>query len=145
MLGTKQESWVWVIKFVKSWPDHHVRWIPITAFVLPILPACVDEGLAPYFRVGQAMTDIIFSTAERHGLEQHDPPPPRITLLHETPCEEWSITYSHFHLLGEPDAAERRTKGNAENAIPVLKSYLTDLWQKTHPDDPLPAPLVNSE
>jgi hypothetical protein len=145
MLETKQESWVWVTKFVNDLPRHNTGWTPFTAFVVPILQTCVDVGLDKYFRVGQSMTHIIFSTAERHGLERYDPPPPRITLLHERPTDEWFIAWSRTNLIVKPEAAERRTKINAQNAIPVLKAYLIDLWRETHPEDALPQPLVNVE
>ena len=102
----------------------------------------MDAGLDKYFRVGQSMTHIVFSTAEQHGLEQYNPPPPRITLLHERPSDEWFIAWSHLNLIVRPEAAERKTKINAENAVPVLKSYLTDLWRETRPDDALPPPLA---
>lgn len=142
MLETKQQSWVWVTEFVKGLPGHNAGWTPFAAFVLPILQACVDAGLDQYFRVGQSMAHIIFSTAEEHGLERYNPPPPRITLLHERPSDEWFIAWSRRNLIVRPDAAERKTKINAEDAFPVLKSYLTDLWRETRSGDPLPAPLV---
>ena len=145
MLETKQESWVWVIELVYDLPRHNAGWTPFTAFVVPILKACVDVGLNQYFRAGQSMSHIIFSTAEQHGLEQYDPPPPRITLLHERASNEWFIAWSHLNLIVRPEAVERKTRITAQNAVPVLKSYLKDLWRETRPQDALPTALVNVE
>jgi hypothetical protein len=74
---TKHESWLWLIGWVESMPDE--IWASWKAFVLPLLRACVEAGLDKHFRAGQSMTDIILSTAEQHGLERYDPPPPRVT------------------------------------------------------------------
>jgi hypothetical protein len=136
------KSWNWLAQWVKEMPSNHASWEPWTAFILPLLRTCQDAGLNRYFRVGQSMSHIIFSTAERHGLEQYNPPPPRITLLHESSRDEWFIAWSLLNLMVRPEAAERKTKVNAEDAFPVLKSYLTDLWRETRSSEAIPAPLL---
>jgi hypothetical protein len=138
MLETKQESWMRLVGFVAGLPDENKNWAPFTAFVLPLLRSCVDSGLDQYFRVGQSMTLIIFSTAESHGLEKYKPPPPRVTLMRDN--EVWVLAWSHRNLLSS--APERCETVGAENVFPTLKRYLTDLWRETLPNEPLPAPLM---
>ena len=141
MHSTKQESWVWMAGWVEQMPNVH--WAPWKAFILPLVRSCVDVGLDQYFRVGQSMSDIIFSTAEQHGLEKYNPPLPRVTLTFDRAKQQWFVAWSYRFLLSvEPD---RKDPVNAENVFPVLKSYLADLWRETRPNEALPAPLATSE
>ena len=134
---TKHESWLWLIGWVESMPDE--IWASWKAFVLPLLRACVEAGLDKPFRAGQSMTDITLSTAEQHGLERYDPPPPRVTLRADKARQQWYIAWSHRNLyFSEPD---RRTDITSENAFPILKSYLEDLWRDTKPNESLPVSL----
>ena len=140
MLETKPESWVWLAGVVKQFSDAH--WASWKASVLPRLDECIDARLDQYFRVGQSMSHIIFifSTAEQHGLEKYEPPPPQVTLIFDRANQEWFIAWSYRNLLfSSPD---RQDAVNAETAFPVLKSYLADLWRESRPNEPLPAPLA---
>jgi hypothetical protein len=89
-----QESWISFEGFVAEFPDDG-RWTAWKAFVLALLQMCVDAGLDRYFRAGQSMHDIIFSTAEEHGLEKHDPAPPRVTQTFNHENQQWSIAWSY--------------------------------------------------
>ena len=114
-------------------------------FVLPLLKARVDCGLNQYFRLGQSMADIIFSTADQHCLESYDPPPARVTLRRDRTTREirWFIAYSHWHIAFSE--AERKSLVNATSALPILKSHLADLWRETCPNETLPEPLATSQ
>ena len=138
---TKQESWTWITEWVESLPSHNENWTPFTAFVAPVLHACVRAGLNEYFRVGQSMSHIIFSTAENHGLEKYNPQPPRVTLLHDRKTNQWFIAWSHLNLLVRPEAVERQDSVTSETVLLRLKSYLADLWRETQNGKPLPAAL----
>jgi hypothetical protein len=138
-MKTKRESWAWLTKWAESLPSQNTNWIPFTAFVVPVLNACVRAGLNEHFRVGQSMSHIIFSTAEEHGLEKYSPPPPRVTLLQDK--DLWFIAWSHLNLLTRPEALERQDCVNCETVLRTLKSYLSDLWRETRQGEPLPAAL----
>jgi hypothetical protein len=139
MLDTKQESWAWLTQWVEKMPSRNAIWAPWTAFLSPLLQACVNAGLDHYFRVGQSMSHIIFSTTERHRLEQYDPPPPRVSLIHDLEKQQWTLAWSYQNLwFSKPD---RQDVVNSDNAFPTLKRYLTDLWRETRPGDAIPEPL----
>gem|GEM_PF-2534222 len=139
MLETKQQSWVSLVGWVASFPDG--QWKPWKTFLLPLLHACLDAGLDQHFRIGQSMAHIIFSTAEEHGLENYDPQPPRVTLMFDEAQQRWAVASSYCNLhFAKPD---RQNAVNAENVLPVLESYLADLWREMRPDEAMPPPLDN--
>jgi len=139
---TKQESWVWLIGWVEQLPGRHPNWISFSAFVSPLLQACVEAGLDRYFRAGQSMSHIIFSTAEEHRLEKYDPPP-RVTLRFDAANQQWLIAWSYKNL--HFSKADREAPANSETAFAVLKAYLTDLWRETRLDESLPVPLADTQ
>jgi hypothetical protein len=140
-MKTKQESWTWLAAWVEDLPSRNANWTPFTAFVTPVLSACVCAGLNEYFRVGQSMSHIIFSTADDHGLEKYNPPPPRVTLLHDRKINQWFIAWSHLNLIVRPEAMERQDCVTSETVLLTLKSYLADLWRETQNGKPLPPAL----
>jgi hypothetical protein len=138
MLDTKQESWAWVMEWVGEMPGENATWASWTAFILPLLQACKSAGLDRYFRVGQSMSHIIFSTTERHRLEQYDPPP-RVSLMRDPEKQLWTIAWSYQNLwFSKPD---RQDVVNSDNALRILKMYLADLWRETRPGEVTPAAL----
>jgi hypothetical protein len=137
LLRTKQGSWVLLVNWVEDQPRYHPDSKPFAAFVLPLLKACLDAGLDEYFRAGQSMSHIIFSTADKHGLD--DPSQLRITIKSED-NKHWYVARSYGNLwFAAPD---RETSVDADTAFQVLKQYLADLWLETRPGDPIPQPLL---
>lgn len=136
MLDTKQETWAWLVQEVEEMPSHNATYGPWTAFILPLLLACLNAGLDGYFRVGTSMSHIIFSTAERHGLPPHVP---RVTLMHDPEKQQWSLAWSYQNLwFSKPD---RHDLVNSDNAFSILKTYLSDLWRETRPSESIPKSL----
>jgi hypothetical protein len=139
LLQTKKGSWVWLMSWVEKLPSHHSGWTAFTAFVLPILKACVDAKLDEHFRVGQSMSHIIFSTTDVHRLEKYNPSPLRVTIRYEGRLDRWYIAQSYRNILfSEPD---HQDPIDSETAFTVLKSYLADLWRETRPGEALPGGL----
>src|SRR5215472_14074350 len=140
MLDSKEESWVYTIRFVEEMPSHNPVWTHWARFLLPLLQDCVRLGLDRYFRAGQSISDIIISASEKHGLERYHPPPPRVTIRFDREKAQWFIAWSH-HLLFSM-LPERQMPVEAETAFEVLRSNLVDLWKETHPGELLPEPLA---
>ena len=99
----------------------------------------MSEGLDEYFRVGTSMHDVIFSTADNYGLEQYDPPPPRVTLVYDPSKKQFFVGYSHLPLFSSKP--EKQDWVDAGDVVPVLKTYLAELWRETHAHQPLPKAL----
>jgi hypothetical protein len=137
-MKTMQESWAWLAEWVEGLPSQNANWTPFSAFVLPLLRACMRAGIDRHFRAGQSMTHIIISTSEMHGLEKFVPSPPRVTLRYVKEKEQWFIAWSHWNLLTGPEP-EREDYVTFENVLHILKMYLADLWLETQEGKHFPA------
>ena len=134
-------SWLRVLHFVDEFPDNE-SWPSWKASMRPVIEACIKAGLDQYFRAGQSMQHIIFSTCERHGLEQISPAPPRVTLGRHKSAGMF-VAWSHNNLwFHDP---EREDAVTSDNAVSVLKSHLADLWRETRPMDPVPFDVLFRE
>jgi len=138
LLSTKPGSWIALIRLVEDdFPDEH--WASWKGFVLPLLRTCINAGLDQYFRVGQSMSHIVFSTTEEHRLEKYSPSPLRITIRSEDHGQRWYIARSYRNIhFSKPDS---EAPIDSTTAFTVLKSHLSDLWRETHPSEALPEPL----
>ena len=134
MMENNRVSWSDVMAFLEASP--RPTW---KNGLLPIVESAIAAGLSSYFRAGQSMHHVILSTAERHGLEEVIPAPPRITLG----VDEYATVYvawSHCNLwFGEP---ERKDVVTPATALPILKSYLGSLWTVTRSAKPIPFALA---
>jgi hypothetical protein len=140
LVATKPGSWIALIKQVEESRRDAGRasW---KGFVLPLLQTCIDAGLDQYFRVGQSMDHIIFSTTDEHRLERYDPSPLRITIRSENKYQLWYIARSYKNIwFSKPD---HEAPIDSTTAFPALKSCLTDLWRETRPNEALPEPLAS--
>lgn len=125
---------------VEQWRDDK-SWDSWKGFVLPLLRTCIDAGFDQYFRVGQSMDHIIFSTTDEHRLEKYNPSPLRVTIRSEDKHQRWYVARSYKNIwFFKPD---REDPIDSETAFTVLKSYLVDLWRETRPAEPLPEPLAS--
>jgi len=139
MNGTNQQSWRSVLDFVATFPEP--LWSDWKMFMGSLLRTCIDAGLDQHFRAGQSVSQIIISTAKEHGLEQYDPPPPRITLgWNKSEGDvQYFVAYSHSNLwFGAPESV---TPVSNESAFSVLRSYMTQLWHETRASEALPQAL----
>lgn len=137
MNESNHESWVWLVGWAEEMPDPN--WTSWKSFALPLLKACMDEGLDQYFRAGQSLVHLIFSTAEEHGLEKYYPPPPRVTAKFDG--AKWFIAWSYQNL--HFSEADREDPVDSETAFAILKLYLADLWRETRPNESLPSPFCD--
>lgn len=130
---TNRESWQLLIQMVENRSGQWQEW---KSRVLAILRAGVRDGLDSYFRAGESMNYLMFSTAEKHGLEDIEPRPPYVTLGIDA-NNQLFVAVSQYSL--HFNAPERRDIVTDETALPVLKAYLRTLWQRTRPNDPIPS------
>lgn len=132
IIEKNRASWIAIQLFVDHLSDE--AWRDWKRLVVQVIRSGMNAGWDRYFRAGQSLADIIFSTAEQHGLERTSLPPPRVT-LHQR-HHEYFVGYSHYLLFSQEP--ERRDVVTAENVFPVLRSYLITLWQETRPTEPSP-------
>jgi len=126
-------SWIEIRDFVEGFPDNET-WESWKDFMRSAIQAASEGGLDRYFRAGQSMQHIIFSTCERHGLENFKPEPPRVTLGRGK--AGMFVAWSHYNIWFS--TPERETPVTADNVRSVLRSYLAELWRETRTEDPLP-------
>jgi hypothetical protein len=129
---TNRESWQLLIQMVENRPDQWRQW---KSRVLTVLRAGVRDGLDSYFRAGESMNYLMFSTVDKHGLEDIEPRPLHVTLGVDADNRLFVAVSQHsLHF----NKAERQDVVTDETALSVLKTYLRDLWQRTKPNEPVP-------
>lgn len=132
-------SWVTVLDFVRQFPEDAV-WSEWKRNVLALLEAAMAEGLDNYFRAGQSMQHIIFSTAERHGIEDIEPQPPRVTIGFNKDMSLF-VAWSDLNIwFNDPT---HRDPLDSKVGFTTLKHYLAELWSKTRDSQPLPPSLAS--
>jgi len=133
--NSNEESWVQVAEFIEEYPDTE-SWLDYKRFLRPVICTAKSEGLDHLFRAGGSMSDTTLSTADR-PLEAYTPQPPRITIRAQG--KQKSVAWSHSNLwFSEPERMEIVT---SDNVLPILKSFLADLWRETRPFEALPVGL----
>lgn len=133
VMDDNRGTWAGLLKSVEQMPDSEF-WRGWTPFMRSVIQSGIDAGWDKYFRIGQALDQIIFSTCEQHGLERFSPPPARVTLAKYQ--GQYSVAYSHKDV--RDTLAERRDVVTSATVLPVLSSYLIALWQETRPTELLP-------
>jgi hypothetical protein len=132
-IESNKASWRKIQDFVESFPDNET-WKDWKEFMRSAIQKACDDRLNHYFRAGQSMQHIVFSTCERHGLENYDPEPPRVTVGHGK-MGMFVASSRHNLWFSRP---ERETLVTADNIAFILKSYLESLWRETRPNEPVP-------
>lgn len=131
------ESWQRIHKFVEKYPDDALsaKWKQMARVILSRLD---ERGLVPLFRIGQSMSHVILSTADRHELTFE----PRITLEFHPSEDLIRIAYGHTNLWFSEPLTEERVAVSA--ALPRLLHYLRRLWSETKLNTPIPGLLNRS-
>ncbi len=111
-------SWIRIRDFVEKFPDDET-WKSWNDFMRYAIQTASDDGLNRYFRVGQSMQQMVFSTCDRHGLESFNPEPPRVTLVRGKNGMFVVISRSNLW-FSTPD---RQTPVAEDNVVSVLRSY----------------------
>lgn len=132
------ESWKQLLNFVEDFPDDD-QWHSWKINVKRILSALKADGLSKCFRLGQSMHHIIFSTADRHGLELIDPLPLRVTLAVDEQDRLYVALSDRNLWFFEPT---RKTVLDHDGEAETIKRYLAYLWFCTRPNDAMPEALV---
>lgn len=129
------ESWADIHAFVASFPDDEYwsEWKPIAEGVISNLES---HGLATFFRVGQSMHHIIFSTLDHHNLVDE----PRVTIEFQAMEKLVHVAYSTSNLYFQPPVLEQCVE--VPNAVSTVFAYLRRLWLEAKPNLPLPSPLA---
>ena len=134
LIQENRKSWADMVEFVESFPTNDT-WHAWKIFVSSVLRYGIDSGLDQYFRAGQSMQHIIFSTAVHHGLESIDPVPPRVTIAFDKQMRVY-MAWSRSNLwFNEPDRKVFLTGSNAQG---TLRIYLGSLWDETRPSQKNP-------
>ena len=132
-MQSNRSSWDEMLAFVEDLPDEH--WRTWKETLRPILRESVRTGLNDYFRAGSSVNHLIFSTAEKHGLEDIEPRPPHVTLAVDE-NHRLFVTISRYSI--HFNAPDKRDFLGGANAFDVFKSYLRNLWVTTRPNEALP-------
>jgi len=123
-------SWQELRDFVERRPDRH--WKRMVLEVLSGLERC---GVEPFFRAGQSVSLVIFSTLDHHGLGVE----PRVTLVFKPQDALVRVAFGTENLVFEAPQSETTVPLN--QAVPVIVQSLRRLWIETQPSRPLPSVL----
>jgi hypothetical protein len=133
LMEANRKSWAWILSFLDHFSTERKQTIR------PIIRSAIEFGWDNYFRAGQSVWHLIFSTAEKHGLEHIQPPPPRVTMGYKE--GRFFVAMSRSNLWStEPEQIDFVS---SENALVVFQSYLSSLWNATRPSEQLPDALAS--
>lgn len=93
----------------------------------------VKLGLNAYFRAGQSLHHLVFSTLDHHGLRDE----PRVTVVFH-PENDVRIAYGTSNLFFNPPTLEYTLP--FELAFPTFRRFLNQLWTATMPES-IPAEI----
>jgi hypothetical protein len=128
-------SWQELRDFVEWGPNSRSHWSARKRMVLDVLSGLEQRGVAPFFRAGQSVTLVIFSTLDHHGLGAA----PRVTLVFKPEHGLVRVAFGTENLLFEAPQSETTVPVN--QAVPVIVQSLRRLWIETKPGRPVPSVL----
>lgn len=137
-------SWEAVAADIEQYPDNE-HWKSWKTLVRRFLRTGMSAGLNRYFRAGQSMHHILFSTLDHHGLRDE----PRVTIeLH--PPSQVRIAYGTTNLWFSTPELEYTLP--FDDGFATFRRFLHQLWMATVPEPipedirspnaPLPAPVL---
>lgn len=136
-----RESWVAMKEFMAELAQYPsvAGWAHLGA---GLLAEGQQRGLDEYFRAGQSMQHLIFSTVPYHGLQSEL----RVTVSWPEDDAASAATGEKIEVsLGRTNrwfaAPDRLSVGAAADGWPLLSEYLRTLWQNSQ-TTPLPACLL---
>lgn len=95
---------------------------------------CIERQFNRYFRAGQSMTTLVFSTLDHHGLQDE----PRVNVVLHPPDKLELSYYPGLPVRGADNELEYEL--NFETGVATFQRFLNHLWEMTMPE-PLPADL----
>jgi hypothetical protein len=120
------ESWRVVEAFVESMPES-AHWTPWKTLARRIIGESVKFGLNRYFRAGQSMSDLVFSTLDHHGLQRE----PRV-IVKLRPENDVHLAYWAARLYFSIPMLEYTLPFDL--AFPTFVRFLNQLWTATMPE-----------
>ncbi|HEY3898040.1 MAG TPA: hypothetical protein VGM54_05465 [Chthoniobacter sp.] len=132
-LKGNEASWDAVAADVEEYADT-AHWTPWKELVRKFLRAGVEAHLHRYFRAGQSMHHVVFSTLDHHGLRLE----PRVTVEFHPPAE-LRIAYGTGNLSFHTPESEYLLPFDAGFA--TFHRLLHELWLATVPE-PIPEEIL---
>ena len=117
------QSWKVIREFIEEFPDN-AQCKPWKTLANRFIDEGMKLGLNHYFRAGQAMLHIIFSTLDHHGLRDE----PRVTVEFH-PEDEVRVAYGNNNLEFNPPTLEYALP--FELAFASFRRLLRQLWKAT--------------
>jgi len=128
------ESWKQIHEFIEEYPDDEV-WSEWKRMALAVVTDLENRKVAPFFRIGMSIHEVILSTLDHHRLKFE----PRVMLRFQPREQLIRIAYGYRNsIYGEPVTEERLAPADA---IPALLRQLRRLWRETKPATPVPDAL----
>jgi hypothetical protein len=122
-------AWDFVVADIEQYPDNEY-WTPWKILVRRFLQAGTAAGLNRYFRAGQSMHHIVFSTLDHHGLRDE----PRVTIEFHPPSD-LRIAYGTTNLWFCKPELEYTLP--FDDGFATFRRFLHQLWTATVPE-PIP-------
>ena len=128
------ESWQQIYQFIDRFPDD-AYWSVWEPMVRKVVVELEKHGLSEFFRIGQGMHQIIFSTLDQHVLESE----PRVTLEFSPKEQTMRVAYSYALLYFHEPLSEETV--SIDLATQSTINYLRRLWIETKPEIQIPDAL----